>query len=514
MSRFSVDRSLRHRRRWHAAIDLSLIVVILGVVYSPVLTHRHAFTDDFWVFFSDEDLSQTYFSAGRPIVAIVWLWIHERIDRVDLLAPLRLFSLLSVCAIACQIYFLARRFTSLRVARVGVALSVCALPSVTVLVAWASCWMYAFAALTALWAGMVAEHAAHAATNKPAKAPVLFLSGLGLLAITLGIYQPAAGWFWIVPLVSLLDRRFLTCGHYRTRVFALFAVGIIQFVACFLALKLYFVVTGIVPQERSELLRDPLAKLNAVIRIQVPLILNQWQVLDASQKPQMIATGMIVAAVLVAGGLAFIYRRILMRAGVHARRSMVIVWPISLFIALAMTHVHWWVVDYNAKNYRTAGALAAGVAIVLWWSLLQFIPRLRRVPLRRRLAACVSIALVTVALTKCSKNLDRFWIYPYSTAYAFTVRELNAKVSPTTEHIHVIRQTQGEGIVTGMKIYNFGRPFSDFDWAIEGLVRVALAEADVGADVQEITHGFGDEPVPSGSDVCVIDMRELVQFRK
>lgn len=514
MRRFSADGSIRGSFRWGAAFDLVLIVGIVAAVYWPVLTHRYAFTDDFWVFFSGEDLSQTYLSAGRPILAITWIGIHERIDHVAQLAPLRFVSMLGVCAIACHMYLLACRITRLRVARVGMALSIAALPSLTVLVAWATCWMYAFAALLALWAGLVAESAVRTASAGPARPILRFLCSCAMLVIALGIYQPAAGWFWMVPLVNILDRRFLRSGAYRARVFALGAVGMLQFVICFLALKLYFVVTGIAPQQRSELLHEPFAKLYELFRLQIPLVLNQWQVLDASRKPTMIAIGLFVALVLLGGGLAFIRRNTLTRGTAQFRWGIVAVWLICILTALAMTHAHWWAVNVNARNYRTAGAFAASVTVALWWSVLQLTGPRRRAPRRRRLATCVSILLALIALAKCSSNLDRFWIYPYSTAYAFTVGELSARVSPATHHIHVIRQKAGEGIVTGMNIYNFGRPFSDVEWAIEGLVRVALADAGVDANIQEITHGTGDEPVPSGPDVCVIDMRELVRFRR
>ena len=89
-----------------------------------------------------------------------------------------------------------------------------------------------------------------------------------------------------------------------------------------------------------------------------------------------------------------------------------------------------------------------------------------------------------------------------------------ANVSPAIDHIHMIRQSPEEGIVVERNIYNFGRPFSDFDWAIEGLVRAALADTRKDTDVGTITHGLSDDFIPQGTEVAVIDMRVLVQFRE
>ena len=500
--------------RWQAAADMSLVVVLVFVVYSPVLMHRYGYMDDFWMYFHSDDMKTPYFSAGRPVVGLAWLQIHDFITNVGQLAWLRLFAVVGACGIACQIYWLTRPVARTRVSRMSLAVSVAALPGLTVLVAWATCWMYPFAAVFGLGAAAVAHSAIRLWRRQRSSGVIGLVLSTGLLFVGLGIYQPGGSWYWTVPFINVLDRRFLTNARYRTRIVISFALGIVQFTLAYLAFKMFFALSGVTPQDRAVLVHEPLSKLTSLLRIQLPLVLSQWQVLDTARKPLMITIAAIIATIILCACLVQMRERSLTAANARQSQTRWFLWWSMLIATAAMSHVHWWVLNYNAKNYRTTGALAACVTVALWWSVWKLVPLLFTPQWQTRMSTRICLGLALFALTKCGVNLHRFWIHPYVTAYTFTVDELVTNISPGTNHIHMIRQSPDEGIVAERNIYNFGRPFSDFDWAIEGLIRAALVDASVGAEFQTITHGLGNDPIPQGPGVAVIDMRGLVRFRE
>ena len=505
--------TLSHRHHGHTVTDFSIVAILVAAVYLPVVFSRYGYTDDFWMFFYNDDMPVPYFSAGRVLTGLTWLVIHERIHSVSQLALLRLLALIAACVLGCLMYLVARSLSTHRLVRLGVGVSVAALPSVTVLVAWATCWTYAFSPVFGLLSSLVAASALRVWPRDRVRAVSGLVASTVLLLVAMGIYQPGVSWFWIVPLSLVLDDRFMTNSRHRVRLLQHVAAGLVQLACCFIVFKFYFVATGIEAQQRSGLLSDPLTKLAALLRIQIPLALNQWQVLDASRKPLMIAIATIVATVLLLGVWLYIRRHQRRISNPGRRLASIWLWIGCLLVLFALSHTHWWAIEYTAKNYRTAGAFVACVTVLLWWSVQQIIHTAASSNWRNRALSVASLLLAMVALAKCGQNVWNYWVLPYSTAYTFAVQEFADNVSTSTERIHLIRQSPEEGIVTRRNIYNFGRPFTDFDWAIDGFVEAVLHDANLEVDIPKVTHGLGGEPVPAGPAVAVIDMRQLTRFR-
>jgi hypothetical protein len=335
-----------------------------------------------------------------------------------------------------------------------------------------------------------------------------------LMLIGSATYQPMVSWYWAMVMVYLLDRRYLTSPDYRKRVHTTIALGLAYLVLCFIAFKLYFVIFETRVKERTELTRDPIGKLYWFLRIQLPLALNYWHLMDSSKRILTLGIASTSLLVIIAGYFQSCYRY-LHTDNIDGNSKYKPVVQRTLLIAaiVLLSHVHWLVIDFSPQSYRVIASLGVTAFILLYWSLRQlfcWIPDVHRRVFLRRLLLALSAFLCVLT---CQHYSEKYWIAPHSTAYRYMLLTLREGMHQDVAHIHVIRQGPQESYVTEWFIECFGRPTSERVWSIEEMVKSALRDSGVPHHPESITHGLGGDPVTTNPGTLVIDMRKLKLFR-
>jgi len=503
---------------------LIAVAVICGLTlttYRPVGRSTYAALDDFEIFYTDVDVEKIFRESGRPLLGLAHRAVSPYIYHLEDLKWLRRISLGGICLLGTLLFSATKPLARDPVSRAMLVIALLCLPSITVLSAWATVWTFPWGAALGLGAGMVAWSAIRGwFVGWRWRCLVLLGMSTAMVLAAMFIYQPSVSWFWVMGLVVVLDSRFTRYRTHRRRVFCLLAVGLLQLVICFAALKLYLLLAVVDPQERTLLLADPVAKLTMLFRVVVPMVLSQWQVVDVTRKPFILMlSGISMAAVVT--GLVIRSARILagqsqgrVKAG---PRRLIALWLVAILVMLTLAHIHWLAVDANVKNYRTVTTLAVGVTLLLWHTTFQLARGLMRPEYRNLFIWAVSLGLVTLAVGKARSNLDRYWISPYTTGYQFLVRTLQEELTPEIKRIHLVRQSPEDGIVPPGLIHNFGRPLTEVPWVTQGLVTVALRDLPGEAWTEqplEITDSLEMIDTAGDTSILVIDMRQLKRFRR
>ncbi|PQO45458.1 hypothetical protein [Blastopirellula marina] len=494
-------------------LSLLIVAVVLGL-YRPAIQGNYGAADDFPTFFPvDNHIPEIYRADGRPVLELLLGIVDGSVDQLKDLGRLRGISVIGIGLLCVTIFYATRRLLPRDEYRLAVAVAVGGLPTLIVFAAWATVWSYAWGAMLAVLAGMVTWRGCRLReAGSIFSAVVCWLISSLLLILIFWTYQPLVSWFWLVALIAVLDGRFLRNRFYRRECTWLAATGFVQMGLCFVALKVFILVSGVEPKSRVQLLSDPLAKAMALGRTTVTMVLDQWQVVDVDRKPLMLAIAAVSLLILVAGFVvAWRSAGQKMRAGVGLR----LLWLAAIAFCLAMTHVHGLAADVNVKNYRTIGALCVGTTILLAWAMSQLCDAFLSAKQSRRAHQALACGLIVLSLFMARWNLVHYWTSPYAVGYQYLVEELEAKFTPSTRRIHLVRQTVDDGIVTQHAIHSFARPLSEPEWVMPGILVAALRELPDEPDLSTLTltHSLSADEAPSGEDVVVIDLRELKKFR-
>lgn len=487
---------------------------MLGL-YRPAIQGTYAAADDFPTFFPvDNHIPEIYRADGRPVLELLLSIVDGSIHELKDLGRLRGISIVGIGLLCVTIFYATRRLLPISEYRLAVAVAVGGLPTLVVFAAWATVWSYSWGAMLAVLAGMITWRGCRLREAGSSVSAILcWLVSALLLILIFWTYQPLVSWFWIVALIAVLDGRFLRNRFYRRECTWLVAAGFAQMGLCFVALKTFIFVSGVQPKSRVQLLSDPIAKVTALGRTTVTMVLDQWQVVDVDRKPLMLAIASITLLVLVAGFVvAWINAGKKMRGSVGLRT----LWLAVIAFCLAMTHVHGLAADVNVKNYRTIGALCVGTTILLAWAMSQLSDALLATKKSREAHQVIACGLILLSLVMARWNLVHYWTSPYAIGYQYLVEELEAKLTPGTRRIHLIRQKVDDGIVTERPIHSFGRPLSEPEWVMPGILIAALRDLPDEPDVSRLTLTDSLDPgeTPTGEDVLVIDLRELKKFRR
>ena len=493
-----------------------LVVLTISFVYAPVITAHFGYSDDFSVFFTDVDSVEWAASQGRPLLAYVRHMTLDGIENVDSLRVLRAAALVGVLGITLTFFQIMRCITEHRFERFAFCLALATLPSVQTTVAFAVCWHMPFASLLSCWAAILVAKAADT-TRISIGTALYWLVAMSLVLASASLYQPGIMWYWPVLLIYLLDPQFLSSDKQRRKVKVVFASGLVFLVLCFLAQKTYFLFSIVEPAERVALTNNPFEKLYWFARIQMPLALDLWYVMDSSNKITSLGTACLTIAIILAG--YFLNCRHYLAAAyqqdfTHRQRLHVLLTrTVLVVLVVGLAHTHWLVIRDSPQNYRIIAALAVVVWVSVFWSLQQLastisITRTQSV-VRRTVLSC----LVIVAMFSCQQNLQKYWIIPYTTAYRFIVFSLRTQLTEAKTHIHVVRQGRRDGIVSDQLIDSFGSPLTHQPWTIQGIINAALKESGVEHREMKVTHSDGSEPIPDNANTLVIDMRQMVLWR-
>ena len=512
--------SSRFRRR---EVVLTLIIAsVLVCTYAPLVRATYGFGDEFVLLLSEEDLEEPMFLAdGRPVYALGHYFLHRSVKKVEQFGYLRLLAVAAVTLIALIFFSQFSRLGGVRLEHAALATALGTLPSLHTYVAQGYLAFGICAAVPVLLAAIIAFNATG---DAPASRPLLdvqrvlnpkFLAVLLLMLLGSSTYQPMLSWYWPMIMVFLLDRRYLTSTDYRKRVYTTIAVGLICFALCFVAFKFYFLVFETRVKARTHLTSDPLGKLYWFLRIQLPLALNGWHLMDSSRRVLTLGIASISLLFIVAGYFACSYRYWCGNTETPRSSRRAILWQRALLIAgiVLLSHTHWLVLELSPQAYRVIPPLGVTVLVLAFWAFRQLSAVIKdgrhRVSLRRGLM----IMLAFFAVWTCQHYSEKYWIAPHSTAYRYMIMTLRDEVDQDTNQIHVVRQGIGEGYVGEWFIECHGRPSSERDWSIEGMVQSAMRDSGVRHKVSEITHGTGSDPIPDEPGTVVIDMRKLKLFR-
>lgn len=488
-------------RRW---IDRFVICLLVLVCYGACLFATYGYTDDFWLFFTTDNVQQTYLQAARPVAALTWTLSSKLVDELGDLRYLRLVGILGIALIAVILFEESLRVFPSRIYGMAVAVGVVFLPGMTVFANWATCWIYPWM-IVVTWLGAKSIEYANVHMQKQRwKATAAGILGGALLLGAFGTYQPTITWFWLLVLFRFLSPRFWTSRRFRLRIARQFVWGVALFGFCLLAIKVYFLMTGWVPQDRAGLLAHPLPKLQALVRIQIPLCLNLWQVIDVNRKWLVLGI-MVVSGLIVIAGIGVRIKR----RSTSSHHRCVMWWLLGLIAVLILSHIHWLAIDQNPKNYRTAMTLASCIAMLFFFSLHHLVRQIQP-----RAVTAVAVLLIVVASFKAWTNSTHYWTRPYARAHSFLVDQLRESIDPGVEKVYMIRQSSDDGIVRERNIYSFGKPYTDFldDDVVhfEGILNAALIDASFPELVNKLSVSHSLQP-PRHVDQrwIVIDFREL-----
>lgn len=512
----------------------TILACVLGTLFmhGSVLTARYGSTDDFWLYFQSWQPVEArypatiYLSAARPITAWAWSTVRPGIESTADLIPLRFMSLLGLMALALCVVDACRESVHREAHRVFLALAILALPVCTTFAAWATVWIYPWSAVAALLAArFIGDGLVPLESSIPRGSVMRICQALAGIAcailaavISLGIYQPTFGWYWLAPLAMAWSAWLQAIPRARQRYWVQFGFGVIALAGAFFAQRLVPAVAGIALQDRSDLVLRPWEKLEAAIRVQVPIVSNGWFIVDATREWQVAILGcLVLGSVLV----------LLIRAarGQGLRAALFGVTQVTL--ALALCHVHWWAVAYTAKNYRTSGALTASLMVTLAIALaVTFERRFADEKPRSLWLSVMPWVLSLTALGTGAFNTWYYWVSPLSRSLAYLQKQVLAELTPETREIHIVRQRQFEGLVPGQPIYEHGQPLTDFEWAIDGVVIAALRDAGRDLGRIKVTHSRPSRPSlhppagvpadvptpPEGTPgVIVVEMKRLIE---
>ncbi|TWT84219.1 hypothetical protein CA13_56950 [Planctomycetes bacterium CA13] len=492
-----------------------LIVLFVALVYSPCVAAVYGFSDDFTVFFGNsQSFVRWTYANGRPLLGLIReLTLHEVAD-VRTLSLFRAISLVGIIALSLTFY---RRLRT--IAEPGesaaFAIGIATLPSIQVFAAWALCMHMPYSAVTAAWAAIGAERAFSAWAESRKAFLAWWFFALGLMLVTSSIYQPSLAWYWTAAIVPVLDRRFRRDAVFRRNVLLTVGSGLVFLAACFVFQKAFFALTQVTPAGRVTLTNDPLSKLYWFMRIQLPLSLNLWNLMNPLSRIQSLAPACLAMLVVVAG-ICFGGKRryrISCDSNQQAEGSkwrIISIQVTVLVLLILLTHAHWLLVEASPQNYRVIAALAASCCILVLWSIKEI---LAVMGMSARAARLVLMTIAILTLFHCQWSLQRYWITPYQLGYRYVVATLREGLTEQTQHIHVIRQGREDGIVSQQRIDNFSIPMSYHPWMIEGLLRAAMKDVRGQSGQIRVTHSATSEPSEIGDDGLLLDMRKLKWFR-
>jgi hypothetical protein len=289
---------LTRARRW---IPECWILVVALPVWWPAFTTEFGVTDDYsllgvwrhplYAWWSGEVMQM-----GRPLTAFLYLAIAEWGGRVESLGLVRAASALALFLFAVMLRKgLARQGWSSGTAT-GLTLMILMTPPFVVYLCWASTLPAAWGALGALAAGL------WWVSGGARRWPAMVGTG-GLLVLVAACYQPSIGFFWLLPLAALgqleKDLRWRLLEFARAAGVFLAAV-VVYYLTFRLAVHFWFPPTAAVA--RSELLEDPLGKLQFLREGVLPQILGLWSTLAPAGPRPVLVQGALLATLAASLG--------------------------------------------------------------------------------------------------------------------------------------------------------------------------------------------------------------------
>jgi hypothetical protein len=492
-----------------------IIALALVFTYSPLLRSEYALADDYTYFFSAASSEQVYLADGRPIYALAQIFVHPSIHSLWQLTYLRCMAVGGTIGLAIVFFGIARHLGGTKTERLAFAIALGTLPCLHDVIGMALLWLVPLAGLFACCACVLTfRHLGK--PNRPALESLGLALPLLLMLVASMIYQPMISLYWTVTLVFSLDPRFLSSKVYRSQIFRLVFLGFVYFAICYVAFKLVFFLSDVVPKSRTELATNPIVKLYWFFRIQLPIALNYWKLVVAGSRwvPLITAAG---AGLVIFAGYCISSRRyygsMATSANKRERSNVLIQRSIVVLALVFLSHLHWLAIKDLPQSYRILVPLGVSAWVLLYWGVSEIMGLIANSTICQRVRRYVFIAIAVISMFVCQHYSEAYLVTPYSLAHRYVLYCLREGLQPEIKSIHVICQGPEDGLVPTYYIESFGRPPSESSWMIQDWLTLALRDCGIANHVESITHGEAHEPIPASSSTLVIDMRKLVKFR-
>ncbi len=396
-----------------------LLIGALLLCYMPVVLGTYGCADDFcWVAGAlKHDLQHMQllqFVQGRPAMALLFTTAFSPMTGVSDLRFLRLFSVVTMAALAFTVYrtMLAAKYS--RTASICVSLIMCTMPPFQVYASWASTAFYATGALVAGLALHVAERA-YLKTEIAAKTR-LAIASIALLLSAVLIFQPSAMYYWVFAAILLLKpdmtvsnltKRFVWYGG-----LCVVALGF-GYVICNLG-RNHFADLCPLPHQRSHLTTHFKDKFVWFFTQPMTACLNFGGLF-------LNAKAAIAVGVATTVGMALYLRGKLSSQVVKLLVAISII-PLSYLPNL--------VIEENWASFRTECALSSIVVLYAFFALLGFrqtILRSIREPYFNALLASLTVASMAVAFN----NVYTYFVVPNSLEFAILKGQMNSSTHNT-----------------------------------------------------------------------------------
>ncbi len=492
-----------------------VVFVLTLLTFGPLYRADYAITDDYAYLVTGTETGLTYLADGRPIYYLAQRWVHSQIGSLYKLAYLRFTGVVFLACLAVLFYRLAKHLRGSKLERGAFAIALVTLPCLYDPIAMALLWLTPIASICACFAAVQTRQIVCRSITEPRCAWKLF-QPLGWMLIAGMIYQPMLAFYWTVTLLFVLDPRWFRSSNYRKSIVYVLLLGFLYFICCFVAMKICFLISGVPPKNRTELLRDPIEKIYWFLRIQLPMALNYWQLMVSGSRWLPLGTAAFTGSVMFMGYWRF-RTRLCKSPGDESAATTRLWTPMTSFSLLVigltvLSHVHWLVIQDSPQSYRITAPLAASVWALMYWAIRQLTAELtspRRATIR---CACLSVIAIAAIFT-CQKNVEQLFVNSNSLSHRYLLYCLRDGLTSQHRKIHVIVQGREDGVVENYYIESFGRPPSEAHWIIEDWVRTALRETGSPQAINSITYSESPDEIPKDAETLVIDLRKIKLLR-
>lgn len=414
----STPPKIKDERSSNTAAVLLLSAALL-LCYLPVVLGTYGCADDFcWVAGAlKHDLQHMQllqFVQGRPAMALLFTTAFSPMSGVSDLRFLRLFSVVTMAALAFTVYKTMTAAKYSRFASICVSLIMCTMPPFQVYASWASTAFYASGALVA---GLALHVAERAYLKKEISSKIgLAIASIALLLSAVLIFQPSAMFYWVFAAILLLKpdmtvsdllKRFVWYGG-----LCVVALGF-GYVICNWG-RNYFADVCPLPHQRSHLTTHIKDKLVWFFTQPMTACLNfGWLFLNGK-------------AAIAAGVATMIGMALYLRGKVSDQ-------VVKILVALSIIPLSYLpnlVIEENWASFRTECALSSIVVLYAFFALLGFrqtILRSIREPYFNALLASLTVASMAVAFS----NVYTYFVVPNSLEFAILRGQMNTSTHNT-----------------------------------------------------------------------------------
>ena len=500
-----------------------VISAVLLLAYGPMVRADYGFGDDYNLLPHQEPLGYLHLMDGRLVLAVAQDYVHRPISHISQYGYLRFVGSLGVCAIAILLYQQSKVLFESCYQRIGLAIAIGLLPCLQTYVGQAILWLAIYTGFLAMWACARTFAATSQSQGGLTALFKAYAPPLLVMVLASAMYQPLISMYWVMAFIYLLDDRFLLSASYRKRIGIVLVTGVLYFVACLVVYKLSFLLHDQIPKSREQFTHDPLYKIYWFLRIQVPLAFNFWHLMDLSKRYANLVLPLLSFLTIVSGYILSI--RQLSRspyssqlsscdgAVTHPSKWVIAAHVILLVGVFSLTHIHWLILAIVPQSYRIIAPLGITAFILVFWSLDRWFRFTMPEPHRTRFQKSVVSVFVVIAFWYCQHHIEAYWINPQGIGYRYMLMTLRDQADARTNHVHVIQQTEQEGLVSEVFVELFGRPASERAWTIDSMTRAAIRDSGIPNQIEKVSFGTSEVAAPEGDSVLVLDMRKLKLMR-